>query len=64
MKNGKATMLSFVGKLKNNFQFNQLLGIHHRIDAWVSGGRKPGQVLETITSSAFSLGNGLYPPNQ
>lgn len=49
MKNGKAIMLPFVIKFKNNFQFNQQpLGRYHRIDVWISDGRKPRQVLENV----------------
>lgn len=42
----------------------------HRIDMWISCSGKPGQAeeqgepKETITSFAFSLENGLNPPNQ
>ena len=61
MKNGKAIMLSFVSKLKNNFQFNQPLGMYHRIDVWISGGRKPRQVLENHHFPCILLGKWPLP---
>lgn len=61
MKNGKVIMLPFVSKLKNNFQFNQPLGRYHRIDVWISDGRKPRQVLEKYHFLCILLGKWPLP---
>lgn len=54
-------MLPFVSKLKNNFQFNQPLGRYHRIDVWISDGRKPRQVLEKYHFLCILLGKWPLP---